>query len=253
MIDLDKTTLSDIKNGYYLDEKDSSFICIHCGRSFNTDEVFKIGDKFFGAATAVRMHIQTEHKNKLNELIDSENKYLSLTDNQKALLILFGSGLSDNEIAKQLNVTPSTVRHQKFIFREKAKSAKIYLAVWDMAASGLYKIKNTDGNELLPLHGGAKMVDERYVITEEENKKILEGVFESLEPLKLKVFSAKEKKKIVILRKIAEQFEKNRQYSEKEVNGILSDIFEDYVTLRRYLIEYGYMERTRDCKTYWLI
>lgn len=80
----------------------------------------------------------------------------------------------------------------------------------------------------------------------------MDGVFYSIEPLKLKVFSPKEKKKIVILRKIAEQFEKNKQYTEKEVNSILTDIYEDYATIRRYLIEYGYMDRTKDGKAYWL-
>ena len=81
--------------------------------------------------------------------------------------------------------------------------------------------------------------------------KILSAVFESLEPLKLRVFSAKEKRKVVALTKIVEQFEPGRTYTEKEVNGILRDIFDDYVTLRRYLIEYGFLERTRDCRTYW--
>ena len=47
------------------------------------------------------------------------------------------------------------------------------------------------------------MLDERYEITEAEEKN-LSGVFSSLEPLKLKVFSAKEKKKVVILKRIAE-------------------------------------------------
>ena len=96
------------------------------------------------------------------------------------------------------------------------------------------------------------MVDDRYNITEKENQQILESAFEYLSPLKLKLFSPKEKKKIVILRKIAEQFEKNRHYSEKEVNQILEAIYDDYVTIRRYLIEYGYMNRTKDCKEYWL-
>ncbi len=68
----------------------------------------------------------------------------------------------------------------------------------------------------------------------------------------LKDFSPKEKKKIVILGKIAEQFEQGRQYSEKEVNQILKPIYEDYMTIRRYLIIYGFMERTKDGARYWL-
>ena len=95
------------------------------------------------------------------------------------------------------------------------------------------------------------MVDDRYNITETEYEKSLGNVFESLKPLKLKIFSAKEKKKIVILRKLAEQFEAGRNYTEKEVNDILGNIYADYAMLRRYLIEYGYLERTRDCSRYW--
>lgn len=96
------------------------------------------------------------------------------------------------------------------------------------------------------------MVDERYVITQEENEKILQDAFFSLEPLRLRSFPKKEKKKIAVLRKITEQFERGKQYTEHEINEILSNIHMDYATLRRYLIEYGYFERTRDCKLYWV-
>jgi len=96
------------------------------------------------------------------------------------------------------------------------------------------------------------MVDDRYSITKSEEEKILASVFESLQPLKLKVFSSKEKKKIVTLRKIASQFEQGRKYTEKEVNFTLITIYEDFATIRRYLVEYGFMERTNDCKEYWL-
>ena len=41
-------------------------------------------------------------------------------------------------------------------------------------------------------------------------------------------------------------------YSEKEVNKILSRVYEDYVLLRRYLIEYGFLDRTRDGAVYFL-
>lgn len=48
------------------------------------------------------------------------------------------------------------------------------------------------------------MVDERYVVIEEERKYILDILFESMNFLKLKVFFLKEKKKVVILFKILE-------------------------------------------------
>ena len=128
----------------------------------------------------------------------------------------------------------------------RSKRAKLYLAVYELAMEGKAEMDN-----LIPIHGGAKMIDDRYMITEEERQKILGNVFSSLEPLKLKVLSAKEKKKIVILTKIVEQFEEGRDYTEPEVNEILMGIYPDYVSLRRHLIEYGFMERTPDGGRYW--
>ena len=53
------------------------------------------------------------------------------------------------------------------------------------------------------------------------------------------------------MRTIAKEFEEGIRYSEVQVNEILKDIYPDYVTLRRYLIEYDYLERTRDGSAYW--
>jgi hypothetical protein len=55
-----------------------------------------------------------------------------------------------------------------------------------------------------------------------------------------------------VLRDIAKRFECGRMYKEKEVNQILEPIYDDYVTLRRYLIEHGFLGRNRDGSQYWL-
>jgi hypothetical protein len=90
-------------------------------------------------------------------------------------------------------------------------------------------------------------------ITPEEEEKILKNVFSSLEPLRLKVISSKAKKKEVIFKKIAEQFEKGKTYTEMDVNGILKQIYpDDYSTLRRGLIEMSLMERKSDGSAYWV-
>ena len=96
------------------------------------------------------------------------------------------------------------------------------------------------------------MLEDGFIITDEESKKITEGVFASQAPLKLKVFSSKEKKKIVILRRIIREFHRDREYTEKEINEILKNIYGDYAILRRCLVDYGYMDRTRDGSKYWV-
>ena len=248
MIDMKELAVNDLTAGII--ENETAFVCIYCGQRFEKGEVFPSGGRFFDAARAAQLHLDT-HGDRMEQLFAAGEKNLSLTDNQKNLLLRFAAGESDADIARELGVTASTVRHQRFMLRERAKAAKLYLAVWAMAEDGKSRKKDAAQEALLTPHEGATMVDERYVITEEEQRTILENVFLSLEPLKLKVFSKKEKKKIVILRRIAEEFQSGVQYTEPQVNDILREIWHDFVTLRRYLIEYGYMERTRDGSAYW--
>lgn len=247
MCKIENAVLEDLINGFTRGTA-GTLTCLSCGKTFEQGEVYPCSGHFFTAERALGLHLQENHPDRFSELLNSGSKYLSLTENQIKLLTLFHAGASDKEIANQLGISSSTVRHQRFMFRERAKAAKLYLAVWTMVEAK----KNNQQADLLPVHKGATMVDERYSITEEEYQKILGNVFESLEPLKLKVFSSKEKKKIVILRKLAEQFQPGRKYTEKEVNEILGAVYDDYAMLRRYLIEYGYMERTKDCSSYWL-
>ncbi|HML47822.1 MAG TPA: DUF2087 domain-containing protein, partial [Clostridia bacterium] len=91
----------------------------------------------------------------------------------------------------------------------------------------------------------------RFEITQLEYEKILKTMFSSLEPLRLKQLSPKEKKRVVCLHRIAEVFEPARRYTEKEVNELLTPIFDDFSSLRRELVDYGFVERERDCSAYW--
>jgi len=246
-MDYGALTLSELKNGYRTDAKTGAYICNYCGKAFKPGQVYAAGADFYLPEPAAAMHAEDEHGN-FEQLLRSDTKYNTLTENQKELLTLFHAGYTDNDIAKKLGVSASTARRQKFAFREKAKQAKVYLAVFERA------FENTvnSGEAIIPIHNNAAYYDERYVITEQEKLHILETSFTSLDPPVLKTFSVKEKKKVVILAKIAEQFEPGRTYAEKEVNQIIKPIYEDYALIRRYLIMYGYMERTADGASYWL-
>ncbi|HCE12905.1 MAG TPA: LytTR family transcriptional regulator, partial [Enterococcus sp.] len=98
-------------------------------------------------------------------------------------------------------------------------------------------------------HKGATMIDDRYAITADERKKIIATYFD--EAGFIKQFPSKEKRKLVVLGVLAERFDSGKNYSEAAVNDILKQAISDYVTVRRYLIEYGFMKRTNDGKTYW--
>lgn len=246
-------SLDEVKGGYSYCPDNKAYTCLTCGKEFEAGEVFSFDGKFYEASKAIQLHIKKEHGDMLNLLTSYDKKYTGITENQKELLTMIHDGLSDNEIAKKTGVASATIRHQRFVFREKAKQAKLYLAIFEVAeeAASSKKVKNTK-DDLVDIHSGAKMVDDRYFITKAEEDKVIASAFLSLEPLVLKVFSAKEKKKLVILRKIATQFDRGVKYTENEINSILKPIYEDNATIRRYLIEYGFMERTNDCKEYWL-
>lgn len=251
MIDqLNQISLAEVKAGYRFDGK--YYRCHFCDQAYGEGEVFQHHGQFYLASKMIEIHIAQEHGGMLEVLTSHNKKYTGLTDNQKELIKMISEGMTDQEIAQRTGVSPVTIRHQRYTLREKAKQAKLYLAIYELAMEGAEERKKAkdESHELIEVHEFATMVDERYVVTKGEEEKILKTMFESLAPLKLKNFSSKEKKKLVILRRISQEFSKNKVYHESEVNGILKEIYEDYVTLRRYLIEYGFMERTKDGKEY---
>jgi hypothetical protein len=47
----------------------------------------------------------------------------------------------------------------------------------------------------------------------------------------------------VILEYVADRFESDRQYAEVEVNDLLGSLHDDHVSLRRYLVDEGLLDR----------
>ncbi len=61
---------------------------------------------------------------------------------------------------------------------------------------------------------------------------------------KLSAFPKKQEQIVIILEEVARKFEPGKQYPERDVNVILEEVNEDYCTLRRYLVDYGYLNRS---------
>lgn len=70
----------------------------------------------------------------------------------------------------------------------------------------------------------------------------------------IKNFPSKRKNKILVLEYLGEKFEKNRIYSESEIDEIINQyhLFGDSNLLRRELYEIKLLNRSLDCKKYWL-
>lgn len=237
-----------IKRGYVFDEEDELCVCLVCGVSYRKGIIFHIGDQLLEAEMAMRTHINTEHSSMFEYLIGMGKRYTGLTDRQQNILTLLNRGFTDQQIAKELNgVSPSTIRNHRFILREKEKQSRIFLSIME-----LLQDKSTRESRFINIPRATRAVDERFAITESENKKILDAHFLQGLDGPLNVFPTKQKKKVIVLRHLLKRFDVQREYTEKEVNEILRKAYPDYVTLRRYLIEYGFMDRLRDGSLYWV-
>lgn len=70
---------------------------------------------------------------------------------------------------------------------------------------------------------------------------------------KIKQLPSKKKLRYLVLSYLANKFVNDKDYTEKEVNSIIKDwhTFNDYFILRRELVEYKFIRRTRDGSRYW--
>ncbi|MFJ8248052.1 DUF2087 domain-containing protein [Peribacillus asahii] len=239
-------SLEELKRGYI--QESDSYICLLCGEKIEKGIIYHHDETFYEAERYMRIHIENAHQSVFDYLIGLDKKLTGLTDHQNHLLRLFYQGKSDKEVQAEMGIgSTSTIRHHRFALKEKERQAKTFLAIME-----LLKEKDQHAPAFVPPHKTAKMVDDRYAVTEEEQKEITKKFLPEGINGRLKKFPPKEKQRLIILREITGRFEKDRIYPEKEINQILETIYDDYVLIRRYLIEYGFLERKSDGSQYWL-
>ncbi len=238
--------INDLSKGYLFHEKNQSYICLICGETFEQDIIYPVGEQFYNAKKMTEHHITKDHGGMFTHLINLNKSYTSLSDNQKSVLALMHDGMSDQEIAKELSLSGSTIRNYRFKFKEKEKQAKAFLAIMD----SLNQRTDVSENMFITPHEGATQLDDRYNITEKDRIKTISYYLDSVGHLK--EFPRKEKKKIILLTEIAKNFKQKRTYSEYEINTILKRIYSDHVLIRRYLIQYGFLDRHTDGRSYWV-
>jgi len=239
-------SLEELQNGYIV--KEDFYICLLCGTKSEKGIVYPKEGIFYDAERYIRIHITEAHQSVFAYLVNLDKRLTGLTDHQNALLQLFYQGKSDSEIQKDMDIgSASTIRNHRFSLKEKERQAKVFLTMME-----LLKDKDKHTPSFLKVHKTARMVDDRYNVTEDEKEKILKKYFPEGTDGPLKTFALKEKHKLVVLGEIAKRFQTDRIYHEKEVNVILKNIYDDYVILRRYLIEYGFLDRKPDGSQYWL-
>lgn len=242
-------TIDEIKNGYR--EEEDNIKCLICKESFIKGRIYPVESEFYDAKMAAKIHIKDKHISMFDYIVNINSTVTGLSDTQKQLIKMFGEKLSDKEIAEKLGIATSTIRNHRFKLREKEKQARLFIALMELLSKETEKEINVlDKETLCDPHKNATTLDNRFNITDKEKEKVLQAYFD--ENGGLKSYPSKEKKKIVVLEEIMKNFKSEIKYSEKQVNRKLKRMYDDFATLRRALIEYGFLDRSRDCSEYWV-
>ena len=135
------------------------------------------------------------------------------------------------------SITPSTVSfHMKkledagIVISRKEQYYTVYSLNRDVLETSLFDAAAAEPEQ----------VDEQQRREKKYRQKVIDSFFEYG---KLKTIPVQRKKKLICYEVIAENFVPGKVYSEKELNGIIAPIHEDYCTIRRDMISEGILSR----------
>ncbi len=245
---LTELTIQDIASG--VSRRDGTSHCLVCGAAYEDGAVYDIGGRLYEGWRAALEHLRAEHGSMVRHILETHRAQAGLTEHQAEILTRMAAGASDKAIAEELLGTANTsaIRNLRFQWKEREKQAKLFLALMDAFRTERGQHTGTGKAETSPAASlGAALTDERFETTERERAAVLKTYFSP--DGALKEFPVREKRKIIALDVIATRFAPDRVYSEKEVNELIA--YRDFATVRRYLIEYGFLERSQDCARYW--
>jgi biotin operon repressor len=143
------------------------------------------------------------------------------------------------ELASELYLTPPTISHHM----RKLTEAGIVVASSD-APRQWYRLNSEFLSETkkVPLKGADAPVRESENEEERFRSKVLRDFFVGD---RLKEIPARRKRRVIVLQHVVERFAPDRTYSQREVNDLLRPVHEDVTTLRRELVDYGFLQRDR--------
>ena len=164
-------------------------------------------------------------------------KCLSDTSRLRIIQSLTQGDMYTELLAERLELTPPTVSfHMKkledagLVVSRKEQYYTVYSLNRDMLEKTLSEVAASEPEQ----------IDEQQKREEVYRQKVISAFFEYD---RLRSIPVQRKKKLICYERIAERFEPGRVYEEKEVNAIISPVFEDYCTIRRDMISEGIFRR----------
>jgi hypothetical protein len=145
---------------------------------------------------------------------------------------------SGRELSEALTLTPPTISHHM------ARLAEVRLV--RVEVDGTRHTYSLDQQVLrdaasTPAQPGLEATEP----TSDEERQRAKVIRDFFDGDLLKSVPSQRKKRVIVLQHLVEQFEPGRSYPEKEVNEILRRAHDDVATLRRELVDYGFMRRSQ--------
>ncbi|BCN30234.1 DUF2087 domain-containing protein [Anaeromicropila herbilytica] len=171
--------------------------------------------------------------------IDAVQLFKCLADKSRLAILnnLIKEPMYVELLAERLSITPSTVSfHLKklmdagFVYSRKEQYYVIYEVNPDILSSTLYQLVKADRDD----------VDEQMEREEIYRKKVIDHFFKYD---KLITIPVQRKKARIVYEEILKAFDKEKEYTEKEVNIIIADFNDDFCTIRKNMVEDKLLER----------
>ena len=138
-----------------------------------------------------------------------------------------------HELADRLALTPPTISHHM----RRLVAARLVDVAPD-AQTRIYSLRTDTIRDL----SGSVLNDQTRQPDNAEDNAVLRAFFDGP---RLRQIPAARKKRVIVLRRLLERFAPDRAYREAEVNDLLREAHDDVATLRRELVDYGFMVRDR--------
>ncbi len=183
-----------------------------------------------------------------NQELDTLLQFFKVLANEsrlKMLGLLATEERSVGELAAMLELREPTVSHHLALMKE--------LSLVTVRAEGTTRIYSLDSKSLEALSRDvfsqdtlSHLVD--YQVEDVWERKVLKNFMEGERIIQV---PAQRKKRLAIVKWLANQFDFDVQYPEIEINERIERHHPDYAAFRRYLVEYGFMRREKGI--YWRI
>jgi DNA-binding transcriptional ArsR family regulator len=190
--------------------------------------------------------------------VDSFLAALADSDRLKIIANLTQEGKSAEFLADELDIKQAKLMKHLALL-ENANLVSIYEVEGDSVLVSIYEVEGdsvyTFNQKYLEtisrkvLSHPQQDLDLSSIYLDKEQKKIINNYFRA--DGSLKMIPTQKKKIKAISQYLCEAFNLHVDYSEKEVNAILSRYHPDTTTIRRYLIDFGFLARKRDGTRYW--